>query len=155
MDRNKRHSHGNYRNWNDKNRNNKNVNTNPNIPPKVVPRKTYEDFLNKEKAIRDFKQREVICAICGKKIEDMSSALADKNSGNPVHFDCALEAASKNETLKENEKFTYIGQGRFGILSFPDIRDTRHFKIEKIIEWEQPDKTSGWREEISALYSQT
>lgn len=158
MDRNKRHSHNNYRNWNDKNRNNRNnsnFTANQNIPPKVVPRKTHEDILNKEKAIKDFKQREVICAVCGKKIEDLSSSLSDKKSGEPIHFDCALEAASKNETLKDNEKFTYIGNGRFAVLSFPDIRDMRHFKIERIIEWEEPDKNPQWRSEISALYSQT
>lgn len=159
MDRNgRRHGHNNRRTWNDKNRNNNNKSRAlPVVPerPKLVPRETQEDILNKEKAIRDFKEREVICPLCGKPIEDLTSALTDKSSGNPVHFDCALAAASKNEQLKENEKFTYIGQGRFAVLSFADPRDMRHFKIERIVEWEERGKVSEWRSEISGLYSQT
>lgn len=157
MDRNnRRHGHNNHRSWNDKNRNNKNRPANV-IPqrPKIVPRETQEDILNKEKAIKDFKEREIVCPICGKPIEDLTSALADKETGKPIHFDCALEIASKNEKLKENERFTYIGQGRFAVLSFVDPRDMRHFKIERIIEWEDRNKPVEWKSEISGLYSQT
>ncbi|QTQ14353.1 hypothetical protein HRQ91_07745 [Treponema parvum] len=154
MDRNgRRKNHNNRRNWNDKNYNHKNA-ANMAVPH-VVPRETRTDVLNKEKAIRDFKDKEVVCPVCGKIIEDLSSALADKNTGAPIHFDCALSIASKNETLKENERFSYIGQGRFAVLSFADPEDTKHFKIEKIIEWEEPGKKNEWRSEISGLYSQT
>ena len=53
-----------------------------------------------------------------------------------------------------NEKIAYIGQGRFGVLYFENPRDQRKFTIKKIIEWEDREKKSEWREELSGLYSQ-
>ena len=49
---------------------------------------------------------------------------------------------------------TYIGNGRFSIVSFENPRDLRKFKIEKIIEYEDKDKSVSWREEMANLYSQ-
>ena len=53
----------------------------------------------------------------------------------------------------ENEKVAYIGQGRFAVLHYENIRDQRHFTIKKIIEWESREEQSQWREELSGLYS--
>ena len=53
----------------------------------------------------------------------------------------------------EKEKVVYIGQGRFGVLYFENPRDQRKFTIKKVIEWEDRDKKSEWREELSGLYS--
>ena len=158
MDRNRRRSHGSHKTWNEKNRTlNKNGSTAQvhSGPQKMVPRETHEDLLNREKAIRDFKEKKPVCPVCSKVIEDLTSSLSDKTTGEPVHFDCAWNLAGKDITLKENEKFTYIGQGRFAVLYFPDIRDTRHFKIQKIVEWEKSDSVPQWRTEISNLFSQT
>jgi len=35
-------------------------------------------------------QPAVFCPVCQKQIFDLASALASKNGGQPVHFDCAL-----------------------------------------------------------------
>ena len=113
-----------------------------------------EDQQKKDAAIRELKAREVICPICGKPIEDMSSAIADKTTGKPAHFDCIIEQLSKTETLGENDKVTYIGQGRFAVLHFDNPRDLKSFKIVKTIEWEPRDKKLDWRDEMSGLYSQ-
>ena len=51
------------------------------------------------------------------------------------------------------EKIAYIGQGRFGILSYENIRDQKNFKIKKVIEVEDREKVSEWRTEISEIYS--
>lgn len=161
---NKRHGHNNNRRtWNDKNRNDNNNNSSAAVAKapvqpvrqQIVPRETHEEFLKKEKAIKEYKNKQIICPLCNEVIDDMSSSMADKNTGEPIHFDCALEEASKNEKLKDNERFTYIGQGRFAVLSFEDPRDMRHFKIERIVEWEDKNKPSEWRGEIAGLYSQT
>ena len=92
--------------------------------------------------------------MCQKAITDVSSALSDKTSGSPVHFECVMSMLEKSETVGHNEKICYIGQGRFGILYFENPRDQRHFTIKKIIEWENRDAKFEWRDEISSLYSQ-
>ena len=158
MDRNRRRGHSRHKTWNEKNRTSNKNGSAVQVhsgPQKMVPRETHEDLLNKEKAIRDFREKQSVCPICSKVIEDLTSSLSDKTTGEPVHFDCAWNQAGKDITLKENEKFTYIGQGRFAVLYFPDIRDTRHFKIQKIVEWERSDSVPQWRTEISNLFSQT
>ena len=158
MDRNRRRGHSSHKTWNEKNRTSNKNGSAAQVhsgPQKMVPRETHEDLLNKEKAIRDFREKQSVCPICSKVIEDLTSSLSDKTTGEPVHFDCAWNQAGKDITLKENEKFTYIGQGRVAVLYFPDIRDTRHFKIQKIVEWERSDSVPQWRTEISNLFSQT
>lgn len=158
MDRNRRRGHSSHKTWNEKNRTSNKNGSAVQVhsgPQKMVPRETHEDLLNKEKAIRDFREKQSVCPICSKVIEDLTSSLSDKTTGEPVHFDCAWNQAGKDITLKENEKFTYIGQGRFAVLYFPDIRDTCHFKIQKIVEWERSDSVPQWRTEISNLFSQT
>lgn len=107
----------------------------------------------KQRAIQELKAREVVCAKCGQLITDISSAMTDKTSGNPIHFDCAFAEVEKNENLGPNEKIAYIGQGRFGVLYYENIRDQRHFTIKKIIDWDDKEKKSEWREEIGSLYS--
>ena len=108
----------------------------------------------KQKAILEIKSREVICAKCGQQITDISSALSDKKSGNPIHFECAIKEVESTEKVGENEKIAYIGQGRFGVLYYENPRDQRKFTIKKIIEWEDREKKSEWRDELSGLYSQ-
>lgn len=123
------------------------------------------------------------CAWCGKPIRDISSAIADKDTGAPVHFDCVISRITFGEKLEKGETVTYIGGGRFGIVSFdsslqqkesgakvqggmqaagrqdPDRKFTgppatgRDFIIKKIIEWEDLDKRAEWRSLICNLFS--
>ena len=104
-------------------------------------------------AIQEVKSREIICPKCGQPITDIASAIADKSTGAPLHFDCALNEVKQAEPTGENEKVAYIGQGRFAVLHYENIRDQRHFTIKKIIEWESREKESEWRGELSGLYS--
>lgn len=108
----------------------------------------------RQKSIQRLKAREVICPICNQPINDIASAMADKASGNPIHFECALEKVKSEEPTGENEKIAYIGQGRFAVIYFENPRDQRHFSIKKIIEWEDREQKAGWRDEVSGLYSQ-
>lgn len=108
----------------------------------------------RQQSIVELKAREVICPKCGKPITDVASAINDKTSGKPVHFDCIMAELSEKEQLGQNEKIAYIGQGRFGILYFENPRDQRKFTIKKIIEVEDRDTKPEWRNEISGLYSQ-
>lgn len=119
-----------------------------------VAHENIEALRRKEKAIKEFKGREVICSYCSQPIADVASSIADKTTGNPVHFDCIMKQLSESESLGENEKISYIGQGRFAILFFENPRDQRRFSIRKLIEWEGREQKIEWRAEISSLYSQ-
>lgn len=113
-----------------------------------------ENIMKHDAALQELKTRKVFCAKCGQQIIDVSTAMADRATGAPVHFDCALDEVKAGEKLSENERVTYIGQGKFAVLHFDNIRDLRHFKIVKTIEWEPRDSVYDWRSEMAGVYSQ-
>ncbi|MFI3258395.1 MAG: hypothetical protein R3Y36_08880 [Spirochaetales bacterium] len=94
-----------------------------------------------------------LCVSCGNPIEDLASALSDRATGKAIHFDCALETLNKSETLAENEKITYIGQGRFAVVLFENQHDLRQFQIIRIIEWEERNTVCEWRSKFADVYS--
>lgn len=95
------------------------------------------------------------CPWCGKPIKDLSAAVADKVSGEPVHFDCVIARISEGEILKTGDVISYIGGGRFGIIHYNNPPDTRDFSIIKIFEWENKDNRSEWRRSVSDYFSVT
>lgn len=95
-----------------------------------------------------------LCPRCGEPIQDVTSALSDKATGTPMHFDCVLSFLQGAENLGANEKIVYIGQGRFAVMFFENLSDTRKFKIIRTIEWEGREGRAEWRSDISGLFSQ-
>jgi hypothetical protein len=95
------------------------------------------------------------CPYCGKPIKDMSAAVADKDSGEPVHFECIIARISAGENLSPGDSIAYIGGGRFGIVHFNNPQDKRNFNIKKILEWEDKENRSEWRKIIADHYSVT
>jgi len=95
------------------------------------------------------------CSWCKKPITDITTAITDKETGLPVHFDCVLERIAGMETLEANDSVCYIGGGRFGIIHYNNPPDTRDFIIKKIFEWEPKDTVSEWRKPISEYFSVT
>jgi hypothetical protein len=101
------------------------------------------------------------CPWCGKPIRDLASAIADKETGLPVHFDCVAARIARKEILEKGDTVTYIGGGRFGIVHFDGSEfpgrggDGKTFKIKKIIEWENKDDRAEWRSTVSDHYSVT
>jgi hypothetical protein len=96
----------------------------------------------------------------------MSTAIADKDSGEPVHFECVAARIAEGETLEKGDVVTYLGGGRFGVVHFPGIiRDalrgrksggeyeTKNFHIKKIVEWENKENRSPWRKNIEEHFS--
>ena len=113
-----------------------------------------EEEQKSAEAIKNFKQNTPECPKCLQPVTELATALADKKTGEPMHFDCVLDIIKENEKLLPNQKISYIGQGRFAVLDFPNIHDTRNFSIVKVIEWEERDKKFPWRTDIAGLYSQ-
>ena len=97
------------------------------------------------------------CPWCGKPIKEISFAIADRDTGDPVHFECVSARIAGGETLEKGDVVTYIGGGRFGIVYFNTSGKSqpanRDFRIKKIIEWENKDKRAEWRSLISDRYS--
>lgn len=98
---------------------------------------------------------EHLCEKCGKPITDLTQALSDKSTGEPVHFECILDFLKNSEELKEKEEVVYIGNGNFAIVYFENPRIRKKFKIVKLIEWEDRNKTCEWRDEVARLGSST
>ena len=166
----RRHNHKNWnnsnnnnQNQNQKNQNNSNNNQNnqkQNNQSRQADAQMRERFPRPEinegeqlAAIREFKARGTVCAKCGKPIEDMTSAMSDAD-GKAVHFDCVLESLKSKENMLPGQQMTYIGNGRFAVVTFENPRDLKKFKIEKIIEYEDKSKPIDWRNEMADLYSQ-
>jgi len=95
------------------------------------------------------------CHWCGKQITDITTAISDKETGLPVHFDCVIERISGVETLDANDSICYIGGGRFGIVHYKNLQDTKDFTIKKVFEWEVKDNSNEWRRPISEYFSIT
>jgi hypothetical protein len=93
------------------------------------------------------------CPYCGKPIRDISAALTDRNTGEAIHFDCALGRLRDNETLDRGDTVTYIGAGRFGVIHFANPNDPRGFRIKKIFEWEDRESRAEWRRSLADHYS--
>lgn len=154
----RRHSNQNSRQNNQKNRSPRNE-QNTLLPHKSLFRPSKSVMVSAEQiqeendAIRVFKdQNKCVCPKCGQPVDDLTSAIPDKTTGEPMHFDCALDILSQSETLANGEKIVYIGQGRFGVVAFE--RDQKHFSIKKIIDWESKEQHAPWRNTLSELYSQ-
>lgn len=108
---------------------------------------TTSDYINT-------KEEKFVCAQCGQEITDIAGALSKKGSDSIFHFDCVLKNIEASESPKEGEKVIYIGQGRFAVAYFENPSDLKKFEIRKIIEWEDRDKRSTWRNEIASFFSQ-
>jgi hypothetical protein len=113
-----------------------------------------EQIREEDEAIKVYKDsHQSVCPYCNKVVLDISAAMSAKGSEAIAHFDCVLEEVSKNEKLEAGDKIAYIGQGRFGVINYPNVHDVKHFTIKKIIDWEDKDNRLSWRNEMSELYS--
>jgi len=97
---------------------------------------------------------EASCYWCGKPVKDISAAISDPESGNPVHFDCVISRIAERENLESGDTISYIGGGRFGVVRH-DPSNAKNFKIKKIFEWENKENRSEWRVVIGDYFSVT
>ena len=89
------------------------------------------------------------CSICGKPIFDLTGALADRDLGSPVHFDCAFERLTAAEPLEAGEKLVYLGAGCFGVVAFKNGTEGA-FIVKRRIRWEKEGEKQVWRKDISS-----
>jgi hypothetical protein len=94
-----------------------------------------------------------ICPYCNKMITDIHTAIADKLTEEPVHFECIIERIVEQEEVSKDEKVTYLGGGSFGIVQHRNTKSRVPFFIRKRIQYEGKDKPIKWRKEVSRRIS--
>ena len=107
--------------------------------------------------IKEIKSVTFVCENCESikiPIKNFTTLNISKVDNEYYDFECVIEKVRQDNPTGENEKVAYIGQGRFAVLFFENPRDQRHFTIKKIIEWEDKEHKTEWRDELSGLYSQ-
>ena len=96
------------------------------------------------------------CIRCSLPIQDHHSALSDRKTGEPVHFDCVMAELTEQEKPEGEDVLCYLGGGRFGIIRYNDTKgESKSFTIKKILEWEDKEKRAEWRSIIAEHYSVT
>ncbi|MDR2658801.1 MAG: hypothetical protein LBC27_02265 [Spirochaetaceae bacterium] len=95
-----------------------------------------------------------VCPYCKELIRDLTSAVSDKN-GEAAHFECVRKHIAASETMEKDDVISYIGGGRFGIITFDNPNAPHSFKIKKIIEWEDKDNPMPWRDSLADRFSLT
>ncbi|MGP1454436.1 MAG: hypothetical protein ACTTJ7_01550 [Treponema sp.] len=119
-------------------------------------KRTFElNFSNKPAKTSLIYANKYTCAYCSKPIKDLASALTDAKTNTPVHFDCVLDMLNQTETLKDGEVIVYIGQGRFAVIQYVSPVTMKEFNIIRIIEWEDKNNRSAWRNDIADQFSKT
>lgn len=72
------------------------------------------------------------CVLCGKKIQDLSTAVVYGATKDPVHFECVVQDIEKNEQCTPMEKVIYIGGGQFAVVNGLAYRNNKIEIIRKI-----------------------
>lgn len=100
---------------------------------------------------------EFICPKCGLPITEITQAMTDSVSKQPMHFDCARNSILASETLPENAELIYLGKGTFGIVQFTDTnpRNRKSFKILKTFNFEEPAASKQWRDGLKETFEKT
>jgi hypothetical protein len=88
------------------------------------------------------------CVRCQEPIRNPETALSTPDTGEPVHFDCAIREVADREQLGIKEKICYLGQGTFGIINYAQGGAEKGFVIKKRIPYETADKVVEWRKTI-------
>ena len=89
-----------------------------------------------------------LCPICQKPVRELASAIAHQETQAPTHFDCILRILREENSLSENEKICYLGNGSFGIVQFRNLPGSpARFFVRKRIQYEKTDPMPDWRKQ--------
>jgi hypothetical protein len=84
------------------------------------------------------------CPLCQKSIFDISSAIIEKNTKEPAHFDCVMRNLVEAERPGQNERVAYIGSGNFAVVE-NDPTNNRRVIIKRKIQYEDKENKPEWR----------
>jgi hypothetical protein len=78
----------------------------------------------------------LICPVCEKPINVISTAIIHKETNKKAHFDCIVRELKKYYHLKPNEGICYLGGGGFGIIETLKSERPQRFVIKRRIQYE-------------------
>jgi hypothetical protein len=86
-----------------------------------------------------------VCPACGKPITEIASAIAEKGTGLPVHFDCIVARIVAEEKPAPTERIIYLGACAFALVDLGPNQNMAKFSIKKRIQYEEKEKKTEWR----------
>ena len=89
--------------------------------------------------------RPTICPVCGNPVRDLKTAILERESGQPAHFDCIARELAKTEHLEKDERISYLGKGTFGVISYRETGSPARHLIARRIQYEDPEMRAKWR----------
>lgn len=89
------------------------------------------------------------CPLSGEPIDDILTAIADPETGQPSRIDSVLEKLRKTEALGPNERLAYIGRGNFGVVEETGSNKQKTVTVKRRIEYENTNHPYQWRKELS------
>ncbi len=93
------------------------------------------------------------CPICGEAIFEIASAITEKLTGQPAHFECIIKKIAEEENIQEDETICYLGNGSFGIIQKRNSKQMTFF-IRKRIQYEDKDTKKDWRQDLVIIDEQ-
>jgi hypothetical protein len=90
------------------------------------------------------------CPLCGKPVTEILSALSERASGSPAHFDCVLASLTEAERPQCQGRITYLGAGVFAVVE-SDPRNPQRFQIKRKIQYEPRDVRPEWRKGLDRV----
>ncbi len=83
-----------------------------------------------------------VCAICGRPIENIASAVSGPLPETYNHFDCVLAKIAEEEHVQPPCKVSYIGRGTFAVI---EMQKDGSFVIQKRIVYESAETFSAMK----------
>ncbi len=91
-----------------------------------------------------------VCPLCNKELREISSAIIERETKLPAHFDCVLKQLNDSEPAGANEQYCYLGNGVFAVIKMqPQGQKGQAFTILRKIEYEKEEEIPDWRREES------
>ncbi len=90
-----------------------------------------------------------VCSICQKGIDSITQAIGSGEEGEVAHFDCILRMLTEQETLTDEQKISYIGNGNFAVVEYSRKNFSGGFTIVRRIPFEEQKVRSRVKKMVS------
>ena len=90
----------------------------------------------------------VICSICEKPIEVISTAVSGLSQGDIAHLECVVRHLEQSEQLSDSQRILYIGQGNFAVVQYRNEHKQGAFTILKRITHETSEQAKKLKQSI-------
>lgn len=82
----------------------------------------------------------VICSICEKPIDIISTAVSGFQKEEIAHIECVIGHLEESQDLTDRQKVVYIGQGSFAVVEYKNAQKHGSFTVVKKIAHEDGEQ---------------